>query len=62
MKSHARMRLCRALIWIPLGTLWLGGCVTDGQFRDFVSTTSVRTFWQTIGSAVQAALVADPQG
>lgn len=42
---------------IGLGTLWVAGCVTDAQLRDFFLTTSTRVFWQTIGSVIQAAIV-----
>ncbi len=52
-KSVVRARLAA----IALGCLWLGGCVSDLALRDFLSTTAVRTFWQTVGAALQAAVV-----
>ncbi|MFO0837008.1 MAG: hypothetical protein U1D55_00655 [Phycisphaerae bacterium] len=50
--------------WISfaLGSLWIGGCTTDAQLRDFLSSTAVRTFWQTLGTAIQAAIVNANQG
>lgn len=55
LKRHGR--LLRGSIWISLGAMWIGGCVTDLQFRDFLTTTLVRTFWQTVGTALQAGIV-----
>ena len=49
--------LTHRLLWMSMGTLWLGGCVTDLQARDFLSSTLLRTFWQTVASAFQAAFV-----
>lgn len=45
------------LATIGLGVLWVGGCVTGVQLRDFMLTTSTRIFWQTIGTALQAAVI-----
>lgn len=42
---------------VALGSQWLFGCVTDAQFRDFIQSTSVRVFWQTVGTALQSALI-----
>lgn len=50
----------RVLAWLAAtsaGTLWLGGCVTDTQLRDFSQTTVIRIFWQSIGTAIQSAIV-----
>jgi hypothetical protein len=48
--------------WVVLaccsfGALSAFGCVTDGQFRDFLTTNVIRTVLQTFGSALQAAVV-----
>lgn len=45
-----------------MGTLWVLGCVNDLQFRDFVTTNVIRTLFQTLGSAFQAAFVAQQSG
>ncbi|MBI5864687.1 MAG: hypothetical protein HZB38_09290 [Planctomycetes bacterium] len=42
---------------VSAGQLWLGGCVTDAQFRDFTQTTVIRVFWQAVGTAIQATIV-----
>lgn len=53
----------RGLPWYRLyaacaGLLWLSACgVSDIQLRDFAITTGIRTFYQTLGSALQAAIV-----
>jgi hypothetical protein len=40
------------------GLLWLSACgVSDIQLRDFAVSTSIRTIYQTLGSALQAAIV-----
>lgn len=40
------------------GLIWVSACgVSDIQLRDFAVSTSVRTFYQTIGTALQAAIV-----
>jgi hypothetical protein len=39
------------------GAIWLLGCVTDLQARDFFTSTAVRVFYQTLGSAFQSAFV-----
>ncbi len=57
MKCGIRPFVLHRLAWVGLGTLWVGGCVTDVQVRDFFLTTSTRVFWQAIGSALQAAVV-----
>lgn len=46
-----------ALIGMSAGWLMAFGCVTDAQFRDFLSSTLIRTFFQTIATAFQAALI-----
>lgn len=48
--------------WIRLlaaasGAVFLGGCVTDLQFRDFVTSTLIRTFWTSVSSYAQAIVV-----
>ena len=45
-----------------MGTLWVLGCVNDLQFRDFVTTNVIRTLFQTLGSAFQAAFVVQQSG
>lgn len=40
-----------------LGSQWLFGCITDAQLRDFAQSTTVRVFWQTVGTALQSALI-----
>ncbi len=45
-----------------MGTLWVLGCVTDLQFRDFVTTNVIRTFFQTLGSSFQAAFISQAGG
>lgn len=42
---------------VALGSQWLFGCITDAQFRDFAQSTTVRVFWQTVGTALQSALI-----
>ena len=59
---NSRKRLLKLLILTSLGTTWFAGCVTDGAFRDFLTTTSVRTFWQTVATAFQSAVTSAPQG
>lgn len=50
-------RAVAMLTTVALGSQWLFGCVTDAQFRDFVQSTSIRVFWQTVGTALQSALI-----
>lgn len=50
------------IVTSSFGSLWLFGCVTDAQFRDFVTTNVIRTLFQTFGSAFQAAFVAQQGG
>ncbi|MCH8806785.1 MAG: hypothetical protein IH986_11950 [Planctomycetes bacterium] len=58
-----KRRLIRAvthrLVWVSMGSLWIAGCVTDLQARDFAASTLVRTFWQTVASVFQASVVAN---
>ncbi|GMU82694.1 MAG: hypothetical protein IT450_23845 [Phycisphaerales bacterium] len=54
------LRSRRAIAFVTtlaLGNQFLFGCVTDAQFRDFVQSTTVRVFWQTVGTALQSALI-----
>lgn len=56
------MRISRhrwAVLWVSasLGTLWLGGCVTDLAARDFFTSTLIRVFYQALGSLFQASIV-----
>ncbi len=57
-----RKRFCQKwtmmIVANAMGTLWVLGCVTDPQFRDFVTTNVIRTLFQTLGSSFQAAFVA----
>jgi hypothetical protein len=55
---RAVLRLAPAMV----GSLWMVGCATDAQLRDFLSSTIVRVFWQTIGTALQAGLVNEAGG
>ena len=57
MSKRLRFLLMRPALWVPLGTLWVGGCVTDIALRDFVTTTAIRTIFQTLAAAFQAAIV-----
>lgn len=61
-----RKRYCQKwtmmIVANTMGTLWVLGCVSDLQFRDFVTTNVIRTFFQTLGSAFQAAFVAQQSG
>ena len=61
-----RKRYCQKwtmmIVANAMGTLWVLGCVTDLQFRDFVTTNVIRTFLQTLGSAFQAAFIAQQNG
>jgi hypothetical protein len=52
--------------WVRLissltGALFLTSCVTDAQFRDFASTTLVRTFWTTVARFAQAVFIDQQQ-
>lgn len=57
LRKMLRRYWTRPFLGAALGTLWLGGCVTDAQFRDFLTSSLVRTFWQTLATAFQAAVV-----
>ena len=57
MAARLKCLATHRLLWLSLGTLWLGGCITDLQLRDFLESTAVRTFWQAIGTLFQAAVV-----
>lgn len=39
------------------GSLTAFGCMTDAQLRDFLTTNVIRTVLQTLGTALQAAVV-----
>ncbi len=50
--------LASRLVPVSAGLLWLTSCgVSDIQFRDFLVSTSIRTFFSTLGTALQAAIV-----
>lgn len=50
--------LARRLMLASSGLLWLTTCgVSDIQFRDFAVSTTIRTFFSTLGTALQAAIV-----
>ena len=58
MNMRVRGLLWRRVYWASAGLLWLSACgVSDIQFRDFALSISVRTFFQTLGTALQAAIV-----
>lgn len=57
MKARLYRKLMTLSASASLGTLWLFGCVTDLEARDFLVSTVVRTFFQTLASAFQAAVV-----
>lgn len=57
MKARLYRKLMVLAASSSMGTLWLLGCVTDLQARDFLVSTSVRTFFQTLAAAFQAAVV-----
>lgn len=39
------------------GAVFLAGCVTDLQFRDFVSSTLIRTLWTSVAQFTQAFIL-----
>ncbi len=49
--------------WVALvavhavGALTAFGCVTDGQLRDFASSTLIRTFWTAISELIRASVL-----
>lgn len=43
------------------GSVFIGGCVTDLQFRDFLTSTVVRTFWTSVASYTQAVIIDQAQ-
>lgn len=58
MISRLRRLLVARAYWASVGLLWIGACgVSDIQFRDFALSITVRTFFQTLGTALQAAIV-----
>jgi hypothetical protein len=55
-KNRMRKVACLvALTWA--GTLGLFGCTTATAFREFSQSTLIRVFWQTVGTALQSAIV-----
>lgn len=58
MRMSWRRVLAHPSILLSSGTLWaFFGCATDAQLRDFLSTSIIRVFWQTFGTALQSAIV-----
>ena len=58
MVKRMRVLLMRRAYWASVGLLWISACgVSDIQLRDFALSISVRTFFQTLGTALQAAIV-----
>lgn len=57
MSARIKAACLSRLAWIGMGTLWIGGCMTDAQLRDFFLTTTTRVFWQAVGTAIQAAFI-----
>lgn len=41
-----------------VGALTAFGCVTDGQLRDFASSTLIRTFWTSVSELIRASVLA----
>jgi len=59
MRRNRSRRLAAWLTATSAGSLWLFGCVTDTQFRDFGQSTLIRVFWQAVGTAIQSAIVSE---
>ena len=58
-----RWRRCVWGVALAAGCLFSGPCgITTLQFRDFVSSTVIRTGVTTLASVVEAALVQGAQG
>lgn len=55
-RRHLR-KITALLTVLTAGTLGLFGCTTATAFRDFTQTTLIRVFWQTVGTAIQSAIV-----
>jgi hypothetical protein len=62
MSAHRLRKRWMRLIAASLSASLAFGCVTDLQFRDFVSSTVVRTFWTSVAQFVQAAVIDTAQG
>lgn len=53
-----RVRLWRRVALASSGLAWLTTCgVSDIALRDYALSITIRTFFQTLGTALQAALV-----
>lgn len=57
MRSNRSRRRAAWLAASSAGMLWLFGCTTATQFRDFGQSTLVRVFWQSVGTALQSAII-----
>ena len=57
MRRNRVRKLAVLLAMTSAGSLGLFGCMTDAAFRDFSQSTLIRVFWQTVGTAIQAAIV-----
>jgi hypothetical protein len=57
MRRNRLRKFAVLLATLSAGTLGLFGCTTATAFRDFYQTTLIRVFWQTVGTAIQSAIV-----
>ena len=58
MRTRLQQKWTALLVASSFGSLFAFGCVTDAQFRDFLTTNVIRTTLTAVGSALQAAFVA----
>ena len=57
MRRNRLRKIAALLAVLSAGTLGLFGCTTATAFTDFYQTTLIRVLWQTVGTALQSAIV-----